>query len=128
VRGAQLQLPVYALAARRHTGAGAVHAYYWFTRETLSRSRRGYELTPERQERFREVVETVVDGIESGAFPARPGAVRYDGRGRDTWVNCCYCPYDRVCPTQRDEQWERKRNDPAADGFRRLAEPEDAAP
>jgi hypothetical protein len=56
-------------------------------------------------------------------FPAFPGHPRQDGRGRDTWENCCYCPFDRVCPPARDEVWKRKRDDVALVRFRTLADP-----
>ncbi len=54
-------------------------------------------------ERFEHVVEVITDGIESGAFPGRPGeeTTRF-GRSFD---NCKYCDFDAICPTDRDRGW-----------------------
>jgi hypothetical protein len=102
---------VYAKAASRLTGAGEVAAHYWYTQ---SGQTPGFEADDTVEERFTEVVGGVLDGIAAGAFLAVPGKPRQDGTGRDTWDNCCYCPYDRVCPPDRDRLHARKADDPAA--------------
>src|ERR1019366_4256703 len=70
-RGKKLQLPLYALAARRDYGGGAGPAV----------------------DRFHDVVGVLADGIRDGAFPARPGA--FDPFYR-SFENCSWCQFDRV--------------------------------
>jgi ATP-dependent helicase/nuclease subunit B len=123
--GTRLQLPVYALAADPGTLGTDVHAYYWHVGEPGIAGLFGYELDGDVLAEFHTVLATILDGVEGGVFPAYPGAPRGDGRGRETWENCCYCPYDRVCPSGRDDVWERKRDDPVAVTFRALAEPDE---
>jgi hypothetical protein len=60
-------------------------------------------------------VEAIADGIEGGAFPADPGEDGY--RGPD---NCRFCPYDRVCRTDRVRALRRKAHDPALAPWRAL--------
>jgi ATP-dependent helicase/nuclease subunit B len=126
-RGTRLQLPVYGLAMERQAPGPDVEAYYWFTREPRAYAFEGFALDDEHRAEFRRVLSVILDGVEGGVFPAYPGAPRSDGRGRDTWDNCCYCAYDRVCPPGRDQAWERKCTDHAVAGFLDLAEPEDEA-
>jgi hypothetical protein len=118
-RGVRLQLPVYGLAARRDLPDADVDAYYWFVELD---DRVGFDLDTA-LEPFQIVLGRILDGVGTGVFPAYPGEPRQDGQGRDTWVNCCYCPYDRVCPPARDDVWDRKADDPAVVVFRDLAEP-----
>jgi ATP-dependent helicase/nuclease subunit B len=108
--GTRLQLPIYAAVAARATGARDVAAHYWYTQ---SGNTPGFAVDDSVRARFAEVVGGVLDGIEAGAFPAVPGDPRQDGAGRDTWDNCCYCPYDRVCAPDRDRLHARKAADPA---------------
>jgi ATP-dependent helicase/nuclease subunit B len=112
--GTLLQLPVYAHAAATATGASDVHAYYWMTR---AGKLDGYQVDDGVDTRFEEVVALMLAGIDSGVFPADPGDVRFDAAGRETWDNCCYCPYDRICPPDRDRAFGRKHDDPALDAY-----------
>jgi ATP-dependent helicase/nuclease subunit B len=126
--GRRLQLPVYALAADALAGDDAAketHAYYWYLARPGVDGLHGYELDDEALGEFHDVLATILDGVEDGVFPAYPGAPRGDRRGRETFDNCAYCPFDRVCPPGRDDLWERKRDDPVAAGFRALVEPGD---
>jgi hypothetical protein len=97
-----------------------VHAYYLY----LSDGRAdGYGLDNDHRSRFTRVLGTVLDGIGGGLFPAHPGDTAYDPyRGRETWEHCRTCAYDRVCPSGRDDAWERKRADPALAEYRALVE------
>jgi hypothetical protein len=122
-RGNKLQLPVYALAVAGDSTE--VRAYYWSTRETGIAALEGFELDEPVRDEFVDRVSTIVDRIGAGVFPAFPDKPRQDGRGRETWVNCCYCPYDRVCAPARDDDWARKRDDPVVARFRALADPPD---
>ena len=93
-RGKKLQLPLYALAARRVYGGDAtpVSAYYWFVDE--GDARRGGPVGLPAVHRFREVLGVLAEGIRDGAFPARPGA--FDAFYR-SFESCSWCPFDRVC-------------------------------
>jgi len=124
-RGNLLQLPVYALAMARGHAAAEVRAYYWSVREPGTDALVGITLDEATRAQFVDKVSTITDGIRAGVFPAFPDRPRQDGRGRDTWENCCYCPFDRVCPPTRDDDWTRKRVDPVAVRFRELADPPD---
>lgn len=127
-RGNRLQLPVYALAMAGGVPAADVRSYYWSTREFGTDALVGITLDDTTNEQFVDKVSTIVDGIGAGAFPAFPDKPRQDGRGRETWENCCYCPFDRVCAPARDDDWSRKRNDPVVARFRDLADPPPPTP
>lgn len=118
-RGRKLQLPLYADAARRALGTpdAEVEAYYWFVEDSGRKAWRGGPVDPPVQERFEDVVATLVDGIETGTFPANPGQEGYFGP-----TNCGFCDYQRVCPSSRVDQWEGVRDDPALARYVELAE------
>ncbi len=118
-RGRKLQLPLYADAARRALGTpdAEVEAYYWFVEDSGRKAWRGGPVDPPVQERFENVVATLVDGIESGTFPANPGQDAFFGP-----TNCGFCDYQRVCPSSRVDQWEGVREDPALARYVELAE------
>ena len=136
-RGTLLQLPVYALAARRaveqqrHT-ARSVSASYWPVLRTVTLA-----LKPRPDDfdenkavaRLKEVAGVIASGVEKGVFPARPGAPRSgrDGVPGSPFENCEYCAFDRVCaaPGRRARLWERKRgSDLVLAPYVRLAEAE----
>lgn len=123
VGGTKLQLAAYALAARRHFGSVPTVAEYWYLSERWRFKREGYEVTDEVIDEFRDVLSRIVTGIEAGLFPARPGEEIYHPlRGGYTYAHCAYCPYDRVCPVDRADAWERHRSDPALQGYTSLSE------
>jgi hypothetical protein len=107
--GTTLQLGTYAEAARARHGREAVDARYWMASSRGRFRQRGYPWTDDRRERFLDVVGTVVDGIETGTFPARPGA--YDSFF-GSHQNCGFCEFDRVCPRNRDDQEQAKADAP----------------
>ncbi len=134
-RGTLLQLPVYALAARRaveqegHT-ARSVSASYWPVLRTVTLA-----LKPRPDDfdenkavaRLKKVAGVIASGVEKGVFPARPGAPRSgrDGVPGSPFENCEYCAFDRVCaaPGRRARLWERKRgSDLVLAPYVRLAE------
>ena len=119
-RGKKLQLPLYALAARRDYGGDAapISAYYWFVDE--GEGRRGGPVGEPAVDRFHDVVGVLADGIRDGAFPARPGA--FDPFYR-SFENCSWCQFDRVCSKTRDDVWERTRDDTRVSRYAELAEP-----
>ena len=122
--GKKLQLPIYSIVANEILGGAAdVDAAYWFV--FLSGSQR---LRPkiavtleEAQERFQPVLSTIVEGIQNGAFPARPGK-RQRYADNDGWENCTYCPYDNVCTSDRLVSWDRKKSTSAMSDYVALAE------
>jgi ATP-dependent helicase/nuclease subunit B len=118
-RGRRLQLPLYALAAGG--GEGPVRARYWFTSEKGRFESIGYVVDEPVLARLREVLTVIADGISAGVFPARPGDV-----DRQTYKNCAYCDYDRLCQRDRGRQWERKRTATVLAGYVALAEGEGA--
>ena len=59
----------------------------------------------------------MVDGIEAGIFPGRPGK-----SGRGSFENCRYCDFDAVCPSQRDRERERVRQAPELADYVALSE------
>jgi ATP-dependent helicase/nuclease subunit B len=122
--GTKIQLVAYALAA-----AGAphldlpddleVHAHYWFLRPPHTNDTRGYPVDDAMRQRFARVLGVLADGIAGGRFPARPGGHAYH------WGNfehCAWCDFDSICPKDRDEEWERVRDDASLVAVRRLAE------
>jgi len=121
-RGVRLQLPVYALAARQAMGDQdtSVHAAYWFiTRDPGAWQWVGLELDEAVNNRFRDVVQLITEGITSGVFPARP-----TDQGNPTFVDCPYCDPDGLGARERLDEWERKRDAPGLAGYRSLADPE----
>jgi ATP-dependent helicase/nuclease subunit B len=119
-RGTKLQLPVYAAAAEQQFDAPVTSSSYWFISEKGKYERIDYRPGPEGSERLSQVLSVLVDGIEAGQFPARPN--RADG---DRGGNCNYCPYDEICPTDRQHAWERKRQTVVLSAYRQLAEGDD---
>jgi ATP-dependent helicase/nuclease subunit B len=104
--GTKLQLWVYAVAAEHtHQTGLPVTAGYWFTRDGEVV---GYELTPEVADCITIAVDTIVESIAAGVFPARPS-------DPPSWhfVDCDYCRPDGLAATDRRREWERKRVDPA---------------
>jgi hypothetical protein len=127
--GRRLQLLVYAAAARQAYGGQTggdvpVEAHYWFVGDRGQVHKRGGPIDAVADVRFREVLGVVADGVSGGLFPARPGREDYF-RG---FEHCRWCPYDRVCPADRAEQWERVRPNPSLARYRALVEPAEAAP
>ncbi len=104
VGGTRLQLPVYALAARALIGDddGPVDTYYWFVGRGEDRWI-GYEVDASTTELFDETLRVIVDGIEAGAFPARPAPP-----GPRFFIDCEYCDPDHLGTADRWREWSRK--------------------
>jgi len=123
-RGRKLQLPIYADAARRALAPdddppASVEAYYWFVEQSGKTAWRGGPVDEAVQERFEDVVATLVEGIEGGDFPANPGEEAFRGP-----THCGFCDFQRVCPSSRVDLWEGVRRDPALERYVELAEGE----
>lgn len=107
-RGRKLQLPLYARVLAEDRGlTGPKIGLYWFTSKNTVQT---LSLDDELEDDMEGVVDAALDGIGHGLFPAVPGpSVSYP---RVTFENCTYCDFDRVCPTDRQREWERVRHDP----------------
>ena len=104
-RGTRLQLPLYAMAARQRFGKGKpIEARYWLL--STNRTSPGFHmlLNATVEERLRDVVGMIADGIGAGIFPGIPG--KYEPGG---WQHCRHCPFTSLCPSDRARQWELKR-------------------
>ncbi|MEP7016751.1 MAG: PD-(D/E)XK nuclease family protein [Actinomycetota bacterium] len=123
-RGRKLQLVLYALAAQSlyDLPEAQVDAYFWFVEQ--GELHRGGVVDDVQVKRLREVLDVVVGGIRGGINPANPGATKLFPR--DTWDACSYCPYDRVCPSTRLEQWRGIRDHPAVRPYADITDPQDA--
>ena len=125
-RGRKLQLVLYSLAARdlHNLPKAPVEAYYWFVDQ--GDLHRGGVVDDVQAGRLHAVLDVVVGGIRDGIYPANPGEEKH--HPRETWSSCAYCPYDRVCPSTRLEQWSGMREDPAVQPYAGIADPQDAEP
>ena len=124
-RGKRLQLGIYSMAARRlFPEATSVKAAYWFTR-TAAASRfapSGYfDIDAgDTRDRFRHGIASIIEGIGSGLFPARPGP--WVGHPeRPGHENCRYCDFDTLCPARRSDIWQRKKSDASIAGYLSLS-------
>jgi len=125
-RGRKLQLVLYALAAQAVSDLPEtqVEAYFWFVEK--GDLQRGGVVDDVQVKRLRDVLDVVVGGIRDGVNPANPGMPQ--AFPRETWESCSYCPFDRVCPSTRLEQWRGMRDDPAVRPYAEIADPEDVQP
>jgi ATP-dependent helicase/nuclease subunit B len=118
-RGTKLQLPVYGMAARQFVGRpdAPVQARYWFISDREGFRRIGYAVDDQVLARVGATLATIVEGIERGAFPARPDA------SGTPWVTCPYCDPDGLGVADLRRDWERKRGHPAIAAYAGMAEP-----
>ena len=122
--GRFLQLPVYALAFRGQTDV-PVRARYWFISEQADFVSKEVTLDDVTYARFGQTVNTLVETMRGGYFPAVPGNETYRP-GRDTNENCTYCAYDSLCPSSsRLEMWESAKTDPGLVAFAALSAPDE---
>lgn len=115
--GTTLQLGIYALAAMQQGHGDQVLAQFWMATGRGKFTLAGYDWAPPVTERFAEVVGTMVDGIESGVFPANPG--EYDAFF-GSHKNCGFCDYNRVCPRDRDDHQQAMAEAPELEILARL--------
>lgn len=107
--GRRLQLPLYARAVAEKEGReGRKTGVYWLTKENKIKT---MELDEQLEASLESAVGSALDGIRDGLFPGVPGDAI--GWPRLTFENCKYCDFDRICPTDRQSEWERVRSDPA---------------
>ena len=122
MRGERLQLPFYAVAAgqqRAESSLTEVSAIYWFITERGEFSKVTIAWNDKATQRFRAVLGCIIDGIDQGLFPARPGDDGYRGPR-----NCEHCAYDAVCSTGRQYSWNAIRPAPELAAYVNLVEGE----
>ena len=111
--GKLLQLPVYALAVEGGADGQPVVARYWFITEREGFETRQVTFDAALRDEFGRVVQTLVDTMQDGYFPA---VADEHSRRR-----CEYCPYDNLCPSNaREELWGQWQSDPGLIGFVQL--------
>ncbi len=122
-KGTKLQLVVYGLAARARAERpdAPVRAEYWFVSERGAFNRRGYPVDDAVVERVTATLDTIVTGIERGAFPAHPV------ESFMAWGRCPWCDPDGLGVADLRRAWERKRHHPSVRPYAELAEPDEAA-
>ena len=114
--GKKLQLPVYALAVRETLLPHAnLRAEYWFVSSGGSAAHYAVDLDAV-ETAFRQTIEVIANGVRSGVFPAVPGPAGQGGEPE----NCRFCDFKRICPTNKQALWERKRESPEAAAYTRL--------
>lgn len=108
VGGTLFQLPAYTAAARAEFGTPGtlVHAEYGLLAKG-GYDRPGMTMTADVDQRVREALALVVDGIETGYFPHRP-----EPPGWRMFVACEFCEPDHLGTVERWGEWERKQHDP----------------
>ena len=107
--GRRLQLPLYARVVAEKLGYdGPRTALYWLTSKA---DLRPIELEDELETELLTMVGAALDGISGGLFPGVPGDAI--GWPRVSYENCRYCDFDRICPTDRQREWDSVRSDPA---------------
>ncbi|HCI86215.1 MAG TPA: hypothetical protein DHV68_05165, partial [Dehalococcoidia bacterium] len=110
-RGTKLQLPLYSKAVGHKYPDAEIFASYWFVRENLSELK-PYPLEYQNEKAesaLGEVVGTIFSGIKNGVFPARPGNPAGWGESSESFENCMFCEYARVCPKSKSRLWHNKK-------------------
>jgi ATP-dependent helicase/nuclease subunit B len=80
----------------------------------------GYRVTDDILQRVGAVLQSIVEGIESGTFPHHPSTTSVT----NPWVECPYCDPDNLGVTELRRSLERKAGDPALHRYLVLAEEE----
>lgn len=115
--GKRLQLYLYSLAGRILVPeAASASAYYWFTKTDKLI---GYQVTEDVAQAVIAAIHTIVTGIESGVFPARPS-----DKKSYRWTDCWSCTPDGLSDSDVKREWERKRENPSLAVFTNLCEPQ----
>ena len=114
--GRALQLPVYLEAAQVMYPDKRVTASYCFPLSDRNTHGVG-SYTEEDREQFADTLRRVIGMIRRGVFPATPESSP-DAQG----TNCSHCDFNRLCPSNRRQVWERKgRSDGPVTPFNELS-------
>lgn len=107
--GRRLQLPLYArVVADRLDRHGPRTALYWLTKSSEFRE---IALDDDLEDQLEVHVGAALSGIGAGLFPGLPGVTT--GWPRLGFENCTYCDFDRICPSDRQAEWDRVQFDDA---------------
>lgn len=100
--GAELQLPVYGLAAARRHPDAEVHVGYWHVHDDVTAGTQPTLLAFDAAARARtqEVLDTIARGVTDGVFVGVPGPETL--WPRPTFDHCTYCPFDSICPSHAE--------------------------
>jgi ATP-dependent helicase/nuclease subunit B len=112
-QGTKLQLAIYGLVVEREFPGRPVRAEYWHTKQPVGKELRGIDLA-EAGPRVREVLSTVTTAVAEGTFPAHPGK---ENPFFNSFDECSFCDFDRLCSPDRGRAFEAKRKDPAVAQF-----------
>ncbi len=130
-RGKHLQLALYSKAVQQfRSPERSPVAGYWFVgigKERILPEPDSFD--PELAERrLRDVLETLQATSRSGQFPPNPGDRRYGGGSGDSFENCTYCDFNRVCPasSRRERMFSDHKTDPRLAPYFDLALARDA--
>lgn len=113
--GKALQLPVYLSAV---PDAPEVEAAYWFISRRGGFARLHYHATLPNQQRYKQTLAAVLEGLSAGSFPASPGA--FD-EFYNVFENCRWCDFDRLCSRHRDQESVDKAQDGAYEPWSNIA-------
>jgi hypothetical protein len=106
--GRRLQLPLYARVVADKLGRdGPRTALYWLTKKG---DLLPVKLEDDLESELDRTVSSALDGISGGLFPGVPGEAI--GWPRLTFSNCRFCDFDRICPIDRQREWDSIRHDP----------------
>lgn len=107
--GQRLQLPLYArVLADQLDLTGPRTALYWLTKGA---DRRDMVLDADLDAELDRLLGAALDGIAAGLFPGLPGEAT--AWPRASFDNCKWCDFDRICPTDRQAEWDRVADDSA---------------
>lgn len=127
--GRHLQLALYGLAAAEHFGEPAggghglpVEAEYRFVSSRAAVPAVAVTVDATTTARLESALVTLVELIERGTFPVRPGRPDDDDK-----PHCRSCDFDALCGVGRSHQWAAMRDDARLARFVELVEPTDDA-
>lgn len=108
--GTRLQLLLYALAAQQILAREnvSVDGAYWFVTSKGEFKELGYPITAELKKKGLSTVSKIIDGIESGLFPAHPAKPEFR-----PFVDCKFCEPDGLGLSYQHADWLRKSQDRA---------------
>ena len=125
-KGTKIQLPLYSKAIGEKYPDAEISASYWFVRESDNNELKpppGDYKKDKAETALTQTVETIVQGIDNGIFPARPGDLVPWGESSEQYENCKLCEYARVCPKSKARLWDTKKDSaPALESYVNLAE------
>lgn len=105
--GKRLQLAIYSLALK---DVEEVRSVYWFISAAEKFEQVGHVESAENRTRFEKTVEAILEAIRRGVFPAVSGE---ESDYFQTFENCTYCDFTRICSRRRVQELQGKSEDAA---------------